>query len=285
MSINMYVINAILVLMVIRQVREHPLDLRSLAAPVLAVGAAAVLFLRSAPGGGDIMLEAACVAAGAVMGAIGGLATRLRLGADGRPLARAGALAASMWVGGVGARLAFAIAAGNGAGPAIARFSIAHHITGSAAWVAALVMMALAEVLTRLVTIYLRGRRLADGPATTAPRIRRASVPDLGSRPAAGGSYKPAPVPVAVTASGRRCGRSARSSCEGLGDDGLCMSGRREAGTVRIPRRCATRKTRPAQEHEFPGRGHEALHLRSRRAEDGGVTASRGAPAPASGRR
>ena len=36
---TMYVINALLVLMVIRQIREHPLDLRSLAGPVLAVGA------------------------------------------------------------------------------------------------------------------------------------------------------------------------------------------------------------------------------------------------------
>ena len=170
MNINMYVINAILILMVIRQVREHPLDLRSLAVPVLAVGCAAVLFLHSLPGGGDdTVLELTCVLAGAVMGAVGGLATRLRLGADGRPLGRAGWLAASMWVGGVGARLAFAVAAGNGAGPAIARFSIAHHITGSAAWVAALIMMALADVLTRLVIIYLRGRRLA-GPAAAAVR-------------------------------------------------------------------------------------------------------------------
>ena len=166
MNINMYVINAVLILMVIRQVREHPLGLRSLAAPVLAVGAAAVLFLHAVPGGGnDIALELACVLAGAVMGAVGGLATRLRLGADGRPVGRAGALAASMWVGGVGARLAFAVATSNGAGPAIARFSIAHHVTGSAAWVAALVMMALADVLTRLIVVYQRGRRLATGPA------------------------------------------------------------------------------------------------------------------------
>jgi len=169
MNINMYVINAVLILMVIRQIREHPLDLRSLAVPVLAVGCAAVLFLHSVPvGGNDIALELACVLAGAVMGAVGGLATRLRLGAGGRPLGRAGALAASMWVGGVGARLAFAVAAGNGAGPAIARFSIAHHITGSAAWVAALVMMALADVLTRLVVIYLRGHRLS---ASSAPAV------------------------------------------------------------------------------------------------------------------
>jgi hypothetical protein len=171
-NISMYLINASLILLVIRQIREHPLDARSLMAPVLAVGCAAVLFLHSVPAGGsDLVLEAACVLAGAVMGAIGGLATRLRLGADGRPLGRAGVLAAGMWVGGVGARLAFAVAAGNGAGPAIARFSIAHHITGSAAWVAALVMMALADVLTRLVVIYLRGRRPAVGSAASTPAV------------------------------------------------------------------------------------------------------------------
>lgn len=168
-NITTYLISASLILLVIRQIREHPLDARSLATPVLAVGAAAVMFLHSVPAGGsDLALEAACVLGGAGMGAIGGLATRLRLGADGRPLGRAGALAASMWVGGVGARLVFAVAASNGDGPAIARFSIAHHITGSAAWVAALVMMALADVLTRLAVIYLRGRRLAAAPAVAA---------------------------------------------------------------------------------------------------------------------
>ena len=92
--------------------------------------------------------------------AIGGLVTRLRLGPGGRPLGRAGVLAASMWIAGVGARMVFYFAATRGAGPAIARFSIAHHITGPAAWTAALVMMALADVLTRLVVVYLRGRRL-----------------------------------------------------------------------------------------------------------------------------
>jgi hypothetical protein len=171
-NISMYLINASLILLVIRQIREHPLDARSLAVPVLAVGCAALMFLHSVPvAGSDLALEAACVTAGAVMGGLGGLATKLRVGADGRPLGRAGVMAASMWVGGVGARLAFAVAAGNGAGPAIARFSVAHHITGSAAWVAALVMMALADVLTRLAVIYLRGRRLAVAPAASAARV------------------------------------------------------------------------------------------------------------------
>ena len=171
-NITTYLISASLILLVIRQIREHPLDARSLAVPVLAVGAAAVMFLHSVPAGGsDLALEAAGVAVGAAMGAIGGLATRLRLGADGRALGRAGWLAASMWIGGVGARLAFAVAASNGAGPAIARFSTAHHITSASAWVAALIMMALADVLTRLAVIYLRGCALTARPAPAAARI------------------------------------------------------------------------------------------------------------------
>ena len=160
-GMNIYLINALLVLFVLRQIREHQLDLRALAVPVVAAAAAAVMFLHSVPGGGsDVALDLLCVSAGAAMGAIGGLATRLRLGADGRPLGRAGTLAAGMWIAGVGARMVFYFAATHGAGPAIAAFSIAHHITGSAAWTAALVMMALADMLTRLVVVYLRGRRL-----------------------------------------------------------------------------------------------------------------------------
>jgi hypothetical protein len=171
---NIYLINALLVLLVVRQVREHQLDARALAAPVLAVGAAAVMFLHAVPGGGsDLALDLLCLSAGAAMGAIGGLATHLRAGTDGRPLGRAGALAAGMWIAGVGARMVFYFAATHGAGPAIAAFSIAHHITGSAAWTAALVMMALADVLTRLAVVYLRGRRLT---ATDTP-VAAPSVP------------------------------------------------------------------------------------------------------------
>ena len=169
---NIYLINALLVLLVVRQIREHQLDARALAITVLAVAAAAVMFLHAVPGGGsDITLDLLCVSAGAAMGAIGGLATRLRLGADGRPLGRAGILAAGMWIAGVGARMVFYFAATHGAGPAIAAFSISHHLTGPAAWTAALVMMALADVLTRLVVVYLRGRRLT---ATGTPIIAAA---------------------------------------------------------------------------------------------------------------
>src|SRR5437773_42409 len=57
-GMNIYLINALLVLLVVRQIREHQLDLRALAVPVLAVGAAAVMLLHSVPGGGsDIALD------------------------------------------------------------------------------------------------------------------------------------------------------------------------------------------------------------------------------------
>src|SRR6201989_98821 len=102
-NITTYLINVSLILLVIRQIREHPLDARSLAVPVLAVGCAAVMFLHSVPAGGsDLVLEAACVLAGAAMGAIGGLATRLRLGAGGPALGRGGGGGGR--TGGVGAR-------------------------------------------------------------------------------------------------------------------------------------------------------------------------------------
>ena len=76
---NIYLINALLVLLDLRQIREHQLDLRALAVPVLAVAAVAVMFLHSVPGvGSDIALDLLCVTVGAAMGAIGGLATWLR---------------------------------------------------------------------------------------------------------------------------------------------------------------------------------------------------------------
>jgi hypothetical protein len=65
-NITTYLISASLIFLVIRQIREHPLNAQSLATPVLAVAAAAVMFLHSVPtGGSDLALEAAGLAVGA----------------------------------------------------------------------------------------------------------------------------------------------------------------------------------------------------------------------------
>jgi hypothetical protein len=173
-----YIINSILVLLVVRQIRQTRLGLVNLILPVLLVAGAAAYYLRSVPtAGNDLALDITLAAVGAVLGALCAVATRIRRGADGVALARAGWIAAILWVVGIGARMAFAYASDHGSGPAIARFSAAHSITSADAWVAALVMMALAEVIARLAVLRLRARQLpavgvpAPAPAPTGVRI------------------------------------------------------------------------------------------------------------------
>lgn len=170
MSATDYIINAILVLLVLRQIRENRLTWQTLVLPVVLVAAAAAYYLRSVPtAGNDVVLDVTLAAAGAVLGALCALATHMRRGADGVVLARAGWLAAIFWVVGIGARMGFGYASGHGAGPAIERFSAAHAITSGSAWVAALVMMALAEVITRLAVMRLRAAQVPAVAAT--PRV------------------------------------------------------------------------------------------------------------------
>jgi hypothetical protein len=143
-----YIINLILVLLVLRQVRENRLDLVNLILPVVPAA------------GHDVLLDVTLAAIGAVLGALCAFTTHLRRGPDGTAISRAGLIAAVLWVLGIGARMAFAYSSGHGAGPAITRFSAAHQITSSGAWVAALVIMALAEVVARLGILRLRARLL-----------------------------------------------------------------------------------------------------------------------------
>ena len=174
MNATDYLINAVLVLLVLRQIRETRLTWQILLLPVLIVIGAAAYYLRSVPtAGNDVLLDVTLAAAGATLGGLCALATHLRRGADGVPLSRAGWVAAILWVVGIGARMGFAYATSHGAGPAIERFSIAHSVTTVDAWVAALFMMALAEVVTRLAVLWLRSSRL---PAATAPSAARATV-------------------------------------------------------------------------------------------------------------
>jgi peptidoglycan/LPS O-acetylase OafA/YrhL len=156
-----YIINAILVLLVLRQIRESRLDLVSLVLPVLLVAGAAAYYLHSVPtAGNDVALDITLAATGLALGAFCALATHLRRGQHGIALAKAGWLAAALWIAGIGSRMGFAFVSDHGAGPAIARFSVAHSITGADAWVAALVIMALAEVIARLGVLRLRARIL-----------------------------------------------------------------------------------------------------------------------------
>jgi hypothetical protein len=165
MSPTDYLINAVLVLVVLRQLREKRLDLTSLLLPVGLVAVAAEHFLHAIPtAGNDVALIVTGIAAGAALGTGAAYATKLRLGGDGVALARATGVAAALWVAGMGFRIVFSYACTHGLGPSLAHFSAAHHITGGDAWTAALVLMAFAEVLSRLLVLQVRAWRLQRTP-------------------------------------------------------------------------------------------------------------------------
>jgi hypothetical protein len=77
----------------------------------------------------------------------------------GRVVAQAGVAWAGVWVAVVGGRMLFAWQATHGGAHDIARFSIEHDITGSDAWTAAFVVMALAMVLARTAVMAVRTRQ------------------------------------------------------------------------------------------------------------------------------
>lgn len=156
MTITDYVLDLALIGVVFLQVRGRRLTLRSLLLPVAIVGYVAGKYLSGIPtSGDDLVLVVAATATGVVLGAGAALATRMDIGPDGRPLAKAGVLAAILWILGVGFRFAFQEYATHGGGAAIARFSARHALTAQG-WVAALVLMAIGEVLAR--TLVLGGR-------------------------------------------------------------------------------------------------------------------------------
>ncbi|MEU9115118.1 hypothetical protein AB0D04_25855 [Streptomyces sp. NPDC048483] len=169
MNITDYFVNGILILLVVRQVRGSRLDLINLVLPVVLISATALYYLRSVPtAGNDLVLELVLTGSGAALGVLCGLTTHLRRKADGVH-AKAGFAAAALWVFGMAFRMGFAFADDHGAGDAIADFSRTHGITSSQAWVAAFVLMALAEVVARLVAIRYRAHRLTSSTAATLP--------------------------------------------------------------------------------------------------------------------
>jgi hypothetical protein len=168
MTTTDYLINAVFVLVVLRQARERQLDIRSFVVPMIAVVWVAQLYVHSIPtAGNDLVLVAALASAGVALGVLGGFATHVRLGSDAVALARVGWIAGGLLIAGIGGRMAFAFAVSNGAGPAIRSFSIANHLD-AAAWPVALVSMALLEVVIRLVIVQLRGRRLTSAEHSPA---------------------------------------------------------------------------------------------------------------------
>jgi hypothetical protein len=153
-----YLINAVFVLIVLRQARERELDRRSVIIPLAIVAYVAHLYVHSIPtAGNDLVLIGALGAVGLSLGIVSGFATHVRTNDDGVAVARVGWIAGALLIAGIGSRMVFAFALSHGAYHAVATFSLAHQI-GASAWPVALVMMALLEVSTRIAIVQLRGR-------------------------------------------------------------------------------------------------------------------------------
>jgi hypothetical protein len=162
MTLSDYAIDIALIALVFLQVRGRRLTTRSLILPIVLVGWAAATYLHGIPtAGNDLVLVIAGAAAGISLGVLAGMFTSVRPGADGSPFAKAGAMAAALWVLGVGTRFAFQLYASHGGAGAIGRFSSAHSITSSEAWVAALILMALGEAVARTAVLGVRAYALA----------------------------------------------------------------------------------------------------------------------------
>lgn len=171
MTTTDYLINAMFILIVLRQARERQLDVRSFVVPMVAVVWVARMYVHSIPtAGNDLVLIALLASVGLTLGVLGGFATHVRLGSDGVARARVGWVAGGLLIVGIGARLVFAFAVSHGAGPAVASFSVAHHL-GAAAWPVALVSMAILEVTARQLIVQLRGRRLTGTDSEPAIAI------------------------------------------------------------------------------------------------------------------
>jgi len=161
MNLTDWIIDLALLLIVLRQLREERLSLRTVLLPLALIGWAASNYLSQVPtAGNDLALISLFTAVGLAFGLAGGLLTRVRY-TDKQVRVKATAGAAALWVLSMGFRLGFAVWSAHSSGAAhLTHFSVAHHITSGQAWVAALILMAFGEVVVRLSTIVLRGRLL-----------------------------------------------------------------------------------------------------------------------------
>ena len=171
MTIADYILNIALISLVVLQIRGHNITRARLLFPVVMTIWACSQFLHAMPtAGNDLVLVTTLALVGGTLGALAGLTTGIsRLGEG--AFAKAGVIAAFLWVVGVGARMTFAIWVTHGGQASVARFSAAHHVTSGSAWTAAFVLMALAEVLSRTGVLYLKTRNPRYPPGASTRRI------------------------------------------------------------------------------------------------------------------
>ena len=176
MTTSDWILDIVLILVVLRQIRWSRIDAMTVLLPLGIVAFVAHKYLSPIPtGGNDLLVIGTFATVGLVLGVAGGLTTHVRVeqgsGGGGKVSVRAGFVAASLWVLSMGGRLAFVIWTEHSGGPTLVRFSEQHHITSIQTWVSALILMVLCEVCARIGTILIRAslaKRAATNSAAAA---------------------------------------------------------------------------------------------------------------------
>jgi hypothetical protein len=163
MTTTEYLLNAALVLVVVRQVRGKRLIGAAIYVPLAICAYVGFTYLHSIPtSGNDLALILIGSIAGLTLGTLCGLFTLVYPDHDGVPFGRATGAAAALWILGVGSRIGFSLYAQHGGGATIEHFSIAHALSPDA-WVAGFVLMAILEAVSRTVVLLVRAQRLSGG--------------------------------------------------------------------------------------------------------------------------
>ena len=184
MTTSDWILDIVLILVVLRQIRWRRIDLMTVLLPLGIVAFVALKYLSPIPtGGNDLLVIGAFAALGTVLGVVGGLTTHMRVD-QGKVFVRAGFVAASLWILSMGGRLAFVLWTEHGGGRTLMRFSEQHQITSVQTWVSALILMVLCEVGTRVGTIVIRAQ-LANGTTAHAAPTATTSTnsPLVAARP------------------------------------------------------------------------------------------------------
>ncbi|HEX4175712.1 MAG TPA: hypothetical protein VHY81_07330 [Acidimicrobiales bacterium] len=172
-----------LIALVLVQVKSRRLTVKALLIPIGIVAYVAFNFLKGIPTAhNDLFLVIGAIAIGGTLGGLAGKFTTVTRRAEG-VFAKAGLAAAALWILGTGGRLAFQVWATHGGGPAIAHFSATHGITSATAWTAALILMALSEVVVRTGVLAWRSGLLSEGAARALGTAAPATVPPASTRP------------------------------------------------------------------------------------------------------
>ncbi len=165
MTTTDYLIDSLLVLLVLVQIKERTLTTKDLVRPLVIVAVAAVSYVHAIPtSGNDLILVAILAITGGAIGLASAQTVIIRVGRDGEVLARAGWASGFFWVLGMGSRFAFIFWITHSGASTLGQFSVQHAITANA-WTVALLAMAVCEVASRSALMAARRQRLQGSRA------------------------------------------------------------------------------------------------------------------------